>query len=126
MGKEATGSNTIEYCKEENGVFAEIKPEILNMLKVVAKVTGMPKDKMKELGEIDAMVQSEADIGKIKKRVEEYVTKIFNDILSMKIEIDINNMELSTVNNHNGLYGNIVIKFESRCYNKTFETENIV
>ncbi|KAI5170907.1 hypothetical protein PAEPH01_1543 [Pancytospora epiphaga] len=127
MGKKATGSNTIEYCKEENGVFAEIKPEILNMLKVIAKVTGMPEDKMKELGKIDAMVQSdEIDIGEIREHIKEYATKIFNDISVMLIEIDINNMELLTVNDHKRLYGEIIIKFRPECYNGGYGSEHAV
>ncbi|KAI5169185.1 hypothetical protein PAEPH01_0513 [Pancytospora epiphaga] len=87
----------------------------------------MPEDKMKELGEIDAMVQcDEINIGKIREHIKEYATKIFNDISVMKIEMNINNMELLTVNDHKRLYGEIIIKFRPECYNGGYGSEHVV
>ncbi|KAI5171985.1 hypothetical protein PAEPH01_1709 [Pancytospora epiphaga] len=112
MGGEVAGNNTIRYCKEANGVFAEIQTEMLNVLKVVSKVAGMPRSRIIELGEISAMVQSDnTNMKDIYKRIDKYITEILKELSIMKTEVKIDGIEWLTMNNQKGLYGNIEIKF---------------
>ncbi|KAI5168406.1 hypothetical protein PAEPH01_0103 [Pancytospora epiphaga] len=119
--------NTIIYRKEVNNVSVELKSEILNVLKVMAKITGMPRERMSELGEICAIVQNgEVKISDMKESISEYVSKIFKELSVMGIEIEINKMELLTVDGHNGLYGIIVIRFKPKDDDGLFVSEHIV
>ncbi|KAI5169439.1 hypothetical protein PAEPH01_0714 [Pancytospora epiphaga] len=127
MGGEKSGENTIRYCKEENGVFAEVKTEILNVLRIVAKVTGMPKDRMKELGEICAIIESgREDVDDMKGIIERYANKIFNQLSVMNIDLRITKIEISSVNDTKDVHGNIEIKLRGMDDNKVSTFKYIV
>ncbi|KAI5169368.1 hypothetical protein PAEPH01_0654 [Pancytospora epiphaga] len=102
MGEEATGVNTIEYCyyvedvsKGKKGVSYGIAADILNVLKVVAKVSGMPRKRLMELGNLSRKIQNE-DVDKedIKESVEKYATKIFNELSTMNVNVDISEIRV--------------------------------
>ncbi|KAI5173430.1 hypothetical protein PAEPH01_1970, partial [Pancytospora epiphaga] len=112
MGEEEHGDNTILYCRMRDGVSAEVKTEMLNILKILARVIGTPKDEMKELGKICKMVQnSKEDAHTIKKAIKKYATNMFKKISVMNIELDINGVEILNDNNFISVYGNIRIGF---------------
>ncbi|KAI5169435.1 hypothetical protein PAEPH01_0710 [Pancytospora epiphaga] len=122
MGKQATENNTIKYCKNACGVSVKLKSNILNVLTVIAKVSGMPKEKMVELGEITRMVQDdETSDDDIKSSIEKYSTKIFNEISVMKVEVKINEMHILYENEQICIYGKVIVEF--RPYQDIYQLE---
>ncbi|KAI5169319.1 hypothetical protein PAEPH01_0611 [Pancytospora epiphaga] len=128
MGGVVSGSNTIIYLKKMGEAAVELETDILNVLKVVAKVSGVPSKRMMELGRITAIAQSDkADISVIKTCIKEYAAKVFGEISAMKIEIDIIDIYSVNIGKCKGIYGKLDIKFRNRdSNNRLFELEHVV
>ncbi|KAI5170492.1 hypothetical protein PAEPH01_1478 [Pancytospora epiphaga] len=127
--REKTGeNNTIRYCRhmkrvsgKKKGVSGELKADILNVLKVVAKVSGMPSERLNELGDISEMVQNvNVEEEDVKKRIEEYATKVFNEISVIEIEVSIDGLDILNETNRRFIFdkdkrAQVLAEYEERC-----------
>ncbi|KAI5170470.1 hypothetical protein PAEPH01_1456 [Pancytospora epiphaga] len=118
LGNGKSDNNIIRYCKtrkiDGRTIRAELDADLLNLLKVIAKVTGMPEMKMMELGKICEMVKNGIKgVNNIQNAIEEFITKIFNEMSVMNIELDIFDIKILLTGDFKGVYGSqTYIKFK--------------